>query len=85
MLNRKLWPSRQMCDRAAAMNPENPEHASKPSDDESKNRNGGGVFIAIGTIAGALVGGYMGQPSAGLLAGLALGALVALLIWWQGR
>jgi hypothetical protein len=27
----------------------------------------------------------MGQPSAGLLAGLALGVLAALLIWWKGR
>ena len=54
------------------MNPENPEHASNSSGDGPKNRNGGG-------------GGYMGQPSAGLLAGLALGVLAALLIWWKGR
>tara|TARA_R110000824_G_scaffold11746_7_gene51465 strand:- start:16863 stop:17066 length:204 start_codon:yes stop_codon:yes gene_type:complete len=64
---------------------EKPQHASNPSSDGSKNRNGGGVFIAIGTIVGAIGGGYMGQPSAGLLAGLALGALAALIIWWQGR
>lgn len=64
---------------------ENPKHASNPSSDGSKNRNGGGVFIAIGAIAGAIIGGFMGQPSAGLLAGLALGALAALLIWWKGR
>ncbi|NRD89441.1 hypothetical protein C8024_08250 [Sphingopyxis sp. BSNA05] len=67
------------------MNPETPEPASKSSADGVKNRSGGGIFIAIGAIAGAFIGGYMGQPSAGLLAGLALGVLAALLIWWQGR
>ncbi len=67
------------------MNSETPKHASNSSSDGSKNRNGGGVFIAIGAIAGAFVGGFMGQASAGLLAGLALGGLAALLIWWQGR
>tara|TARA_R110000824_G_scaffold103449_10_gene245825 strand:- start:1276 stop:1479 length:204 start_codon:yes stop_codon:yes gene_type:complete len=67
------------------MNPETPEHASKSSNDRSGNRNGGGVFIAIGAIVGVFAGGYMGQPSAGLLAGLALGALAALVIWWRGR
>ena len=67
------------------MNPETPDHASNSSSGKPGNRNGGGVFIAIGAIAGAITGGFMGQPSAGLLAGLTLGALAALLIWWQGR
>lgn len=67
------------------MNPETPKHASNSSSDGSKNRSGGGIFIAFGTLAGAIIGGLMGQPSAGLLTGLALGALAALLIWWQGR
>ena len=67
------------------MNPEQPEHASNSSINGSQIRNGGGVFIAVGAIVGAIGGGLMGQPSAGLLAGLALGAVVALLIWWQGR
>jgi uncharacterized protein YqgC (DUF456 family) len=70
---------------AAAMNPETPKHASHPSGDRPENRSGGGVFIAIGAIVGAIAGGFMGQPSAGLLAGLALGALAALAIWWTGR
>jgi len=67
------------------MNPEPPKHASNSSNDRPANRNGGGIFIAIGAIVGAIGGGLMGQPSAGLLAGLALGALAALLIWWRGR
>jgi len=67
------------------MNPETPKHASNSSTDGTANRNGGGIFIALGTLGGAIVGGLMGQPSAGLLAGLGLGALVALLIWWRGR
>jgi len=67
------------------MNPETPKHASNSSTDGTANRNGGGIFIALGTLGGAIVGGLMRQPSAGLLAGLGLGALVALLIWWRGR
>jgi len=67
------------------MNPETPDHASNSSSDRTGNRNGGGVFIAIGAIAGAITGGFIGQPSAGLLAGLGLGALAALLIWWKSR
>jgi len=60
------------------MDPETRKDVSHSSSQGSRNRHGGGVFIAIG-------GGLMGQASAGLLAGLVLGALVALLIWWQGR
>ncbi|PHR15663.1 MAG: hypothetical protein COA41_16180 [Sphingopyxis sp.] len=67
------------------MTPEPTEHASTSSTAEPVNRNGGGVFIALGTIGGAIIGGMMGQPSAGLLAGLALGALIAVLMWWRGR
>ncbi|WP_417620508.1 hypothetical protein [Parasphingorhabdus sp.] len=67
------------------MNPEIPEHVSNSSNDPPKNSAGGGVFIAIGAIVGVFTGGYMGQPSAGLLAGLAIGALAALVVWWNGR
>ena len=71
--------------RASVMDPETPKDAYHSSSEGSRNRHGGGVFIAIGAIVGAIAGGLMGQPSAGLLAGLALGALAALLIWWRGR
>ncbi|MBC2778417.1 hypothetical protein [Parasphingopyxis marina] len=39
---------------------------------------GGGVFLAIGPIAGLAAGTVLGQPSAGLVAGIAAGiALMA--------
>ena len=47
--------------------------------------NGGGVFIALLTIAGAIIGGLMGQPSIGLLSGLALGVAIAIALWWIER
>lgn len=51
-----------------------------------ETRNAGGVFIAAGTILGAVLGGlFFNQPSAGLLAGLAAGIILALLLWWRER
>ena len=52
-----------------------------------KERTGmaGGIFIAFFPILGAVIGGLMGQPSAGLLIGLALGILAALAIWLLDR
>ena len=67
------------------MDPETPRDVSKSSNGKPGNRNGGGVFIAIGAIVGVFAGGYFGEPSAGLLAGLASGALAALVIWFKGR
>ena len=67
------------------MNPETPKHASNSSSDGTENRLGGGVFIAIGAIVGVFAGGFLGQPSAGLLAGLALGTAAALIVWLKGR
>lgn len=46
---------------------------------------GGGVFIAIGLVTGAIAGGLLGQPSIGLLAGLAAGGTVTALLWWRDR
>ncbi len=68
------------------MNIENPKHASNSSDKQAPtSTSGGGVFIAIGAIGGVFAGGFLGQPSAGLLIGLAVGSLAALAIWWTGR
>ena len=50
-----------------------------------KNPTGAGAIIALLILAGTIVGGLMGQPSAGLLAGTALGLLVALLLWLRER
>lgn len=43
----------------------------------------GGVFVAIGALAGAFIGNLEGQASAGLLIGLGVGAVIAVIIWWR--
>lgn len=51
----------------------------------SKKSTAGGVFIAVLTIAGVFVGGFMGQPTIGLLAGLALGIAISVGLWLKER
>lgn len=46
---------------------------------------GAGAIIAFLILAGAIGGGMLGQPSAGLLAGAGLGILIALVLWWRER
>lgn len=58
---------------------------SDPLSPRNKNPMGGGAPIALLTIAGTIIGGFLGQPSIGLLIGLGIGVIIALLIWWQGR
>lgn len=41
----------------------------------------GGAPLAFSIIIGVLVGGLLGQPSIGLLVGVAVGAGIALIIW----
>ena len=50
-----------------------------------KNPTGAGALIALLILAGAILGGMLGQPSAGLLAGAALGGVIALLLWLRER
>ena len=50
-----------------------------------RNPRGGGAIIALLAMAGVIGGGLMGQPSAGLLAGLGLGAAIALFLWFRDR
>lgn len=50
-----------------------------------KNPTGAGAIIALLILGGTIVGGMMGQPSAGLLAGAALGTLIAVLLWLRER
>jgi hypothetical protein len=46
---------------------------------------GGGIFLAIGPIAGLAIGTVLGQPSLGLVAGIAAGIALALFVWWRTR
>lgn len=50
-----------------------------------RNMRGGGALVAIGAIVGTLGGGLLGQPSIGLLAGLAAGTLAAVFVWLADR
>lgn len=51
----------------------------------TSNMRAGGAFLALGTIAGTLIGGLLGQPSLGLLLGFAGGAAIAVLVWLADR
>ena len=69
----KLWPCPPRRGKGVAMS------------NGKKNPTGAGAIIALLILAGAIIGGMMGQPSAGLLAGAALGAVIALLLWLRER
>jgi hypothetical protein len=45
----------------------------------------GGALLAISVVAGALGGAIGGQASVGVLAGLAVGLVLLLGIWWSDR
>ena len=77
-MQKNLWPRTALHGIGEIMqNPNLPPDRPSPK--------AGGVFIAIGTIAGVIIGGYQGQPSIGLLAGFAGGALLAALVWMFDR
>ncbi len=50
-----------------------------------KPARAGGVFIALLAMAGVFAGGFMGEPTLGLLAGLASGIAIAVGLWWKER
>lgn len=54
----------------------------RPPPDRSQS---GGSLLALGAIGGAGIGFAAGQPTIGLLIGLALGVAGAIAIWWRGR
>ena len=51
----------------------------------SRSPIAGGFLIAIGALAGALLGASRGQPTIGLLIGVGIGVVVAVAIWLLGR
>ena len=52
---------------------------------DRKEPTGAGALIALLILGGAITGGMMGQPSIGLLAGVAAGVLIAVLLWLRDR
>ena len=48
----------------------------------TQNKMAGGLFIALGLLAGAIIGIAKGQPSAGMMIGFGAGIAIALLIWF---
>lgn len=53
--------------------------------DHNKPSHAGGVFIALFSLVGVFVGGFLKQPSIGLLFGLTLGIAIAVALWWKER
>jgi amino acid permease len=49
--------------------------------DKAKPKVAGGIFIAIGMVAGAGIGIMKGEPSAGMVIGFIAGLVVAALVW----
>ena len=49
--------------------------------ENSEPRLAGGIFIAFGLLIGAIVGVAVDQPSAGTVIGMAIGTIIAVLIW----
>ncbi len=49
--------------------------------ENSQPRLAGGIFIAFGLLFGAIIGVAMDQPSAGLVIGMGIGCIIAVLIW----
>lgn len=52
---------------------------------QRRHMRAGGSIVALGTIAGTIIGAVLGQPSAGILVGFACGALAATLVWLADR
>lgn len=51
----------------------------------ARNQVSGGLFLAIGAIAGGIWGGGRGTVSFGVAIGLGIGAAIAILIWLVDR
>lgn len=67
-----LWPARAGWCMDAVMTEQLPPPVSRPP------QRGGGVFIALGLVAGGVGGAMLGQAALGLLAGLGIGMVLAI-------
>ena len=53
--------------------------------DPSRAPMAGGFLLALSILVGVFVGGWLGQPSIGLLAGFGVGAALAIAVWLLDR
>lgn len=53
--------------------------------ENNQPRLAGGIFIAFGLLIGAIVGVAVDQPSAGTVIGMAIGTVIAVVIWVMDR
>ena len=53
--------------------------------EKNQPRLAGGIFIAFGLLIGAIVGVAVDQPSAGTVIGMAIGTVIAVVIWIMDR
>ncbi|MEY3634410.1 MAG: hypothetical protein RLZZ61_820 [Pseudomonadota bacterium] len=53
--------------------------------ENNQPRLAGGIFIAFGLLIGAVIGVVMDQPSAGAVIGMAIGSMIAVLVWVMDR
>ena len=51
----------------------------------SQPRVAGGIFVALGLLLGAIVGVAVDQPSAGMIIGMGIGAVIAVGVWLFDR
>ena len=58
-----------------------PSDRAEPGAPPPRSPMGPGAPIALLIIAGVIIGGLLGQPSIGLLVGVGLGVIVALISW----
>lgn len=50
-----------------------------------RSDSAGGLVLAVSLMIGTIIGLVAGQPSLGFLAGLVVGAAIAVMIWLKGR
>lgn len=55
------------------------------SDTPPRNPAAGGFLIAMGAILGAFGGVLFGESTRGLISGLAVGIVLAIIVWWRDR
>jgi hypothetical protein len=53
--------------------------------ENNQPRLAGGIFIAFGLLVGAIVGVAVDQPSAGTVIGMAIGTVIAVIVWIMDR